>query len=307
MATKQQVKEFINTVAPLAILICNKKSRKVLPSVCVAQACLETGYGTTTKMIKANALYGIKVGTNKVKFGTAWKGRAYSTKTKECYYGSTMVEIVDVFRAYDSVQDSVEDYYDMLGSCSRYAKCIGETDAKKCITAIKTAGYATDPDYVSKIISIIKSNNLTQYDECMLGSKYGSGTAVESDTSNYKHKVGEKIRVSSYYSNSSAPITSAIIRNKTGTILKISRNRRNPYCFGDPNTKVATGWCNDGDIRETIIDEEVVVYTVKSGDTLNKIAKEYNTTPSAIVKKNKSTYPNMNANYIMVGWKLKIE
>ncbi len=66
-------------------------------------------------------------------------------KPKECYDGKTYISITDMFRSYDTVVDAVGDYYDMLGSCSRYEKCIGMTDAKQCITAIKNGGYATSP------------------------------------------------------------------------------------------------------------------------------------------------------------------
>lgn len=170
MATKKQVNDFIAMIAPIAVEICKKKSKKVLPSVCIAQACCESAYGTSTKMIKANAVFGIKVGKSKAHFGTAWKDKAYSTKTKECYDGKTYVAINDMFRAYDSIRDAVEDYYDMLGACSRYAGCIGVIDSTKAITAIKNGGYATDPKYISTITSIIKTNNLTKYDTYMIGT-----------------------------------------------------------------------------------------------------------------------------------------
>lgn len=169
MATTKQVQEFITLIAPLAVDICNSKEKKVLPSVCIAQACCESAYGTSPKMIKANAVFGIKVGKSKVHFGTAWKDKAYSTKTKECYDGKTYTTITDMFRAYDSIRDAVEDYYDMFGSCSRYAGCIGVTDYTAAITAIKNGGYATSPTYISTITSIIKKYNLTQYDACMAG------------------------------------------------------------------------------------------------------------------------------------------
>ena len=169
MATQKQVNDFIIMIVPIAIEICKQKKKKVLPSVCIAQACCESAYGTSPKMVRANAMFGIKVGKNKVHFGTAWKDKAYDTKTKECYDGKTYVEINDFFRAYDSICDSVEDYYDMLGTCSRYAGCIGELDYVKAITAIKNGGYATSPKYISTITSIIKKYNLTQYDTCMTG------------------------------------------------------------------------------------------------------------------------------------------
>lgn len=164
MATHAQVKAFINKIAPIAQEKVKGRKNCSLPSVCIAQCCCESAYGTSQKMMKANAILGIKVGKNKVHFGKAWKDKAYSTKTKECYDGKTYVDITDMFRAYDSIDDAIEDYYDMLQSCSRYKGCLNQTDPKVCITAIKNGGYATSPTYISTIMSIINKYNLTQYD-----------------------------------------------------------------------------------------------------------------------------------------------
>ncbi len=161
MATQAQIKAFIERIAPIAQA---KSKGRALPSVCIAQACSESAYGTSPKMIRANAVFGIKVGKSKVHFGTAWHDKAYSTKTKECYDGKTYTNITDLFRAYDSIDDAVEDYYDMLAACKRYKACVNEKDPQKCITAIKNGGYATDPKYVPTVMSIINKYNLTKYD-----------------------------------------------------------------------------------------------------------------------------------------------
>ena len=312
MATRSEVRAFITKIAPIVVNVCNKKSKKILPSVCIAQACCESAYGTSTKMIKANAVFGIKVGSKK-KYGTAWKGKAYNTKTKECYDGTNMVSIKDYFRAYDSIEDSVEDYYDMIGGLSRYKKAIGELDPKTCITAIKEAGYATDPNYVNTIMSIIKSNGLTAYDKYMKNSTSSSNNITSQQTGTLKHKIGEIITVSSYYASSTDPISKVIIKKNNGTIIKVKPGTNNPYCFGNPRTKVAVGWCNDGDIRSTSLapstssisnSNRTIIHKVKAGDNLTKIAKNYNTTVAKIVSKNKSKYPKITANYIVVGWEL---
>ena len=160
MATQQQAKTFINKLSKLAIAECEKRKKKVLPSVCIAQAALETGYGTSSLMNKANAYFGIKA-------TATWKGKVYNSKTRECYDGKTYTNITACFRAYDNVADSVADYYDLITNNSRYAAAVNETDAKTCITAIKRGGYATDPTYISKVMSIIKRYDLTQYDDVM--------------------------------------------------------------------------------------------------------------------------------------------
>ena len=164
MATPTEVKSFITKIAPIAQQEY-AKGKLILPSVCIAQACVESSYGTSGKMLRANAMFGIKVGKNKVHFGTAWKDKAYDTKTKECYDGKTYTTINDFFRAYDTVEDSVTDYYDLLCSSSRYKAAVGETDYVKTIKAIQNGGYATGLEYIQTVISIIERNNLTQYDK----------------------------------------------------------------------------------------------------------------------------------------------
>ena len=180
MATQKQVNDFINKVAPIAQAKASGRDKWSLPSVCIAQCCCESAYGTSPKMMNANAILGVKVGNNKVHFGTAWKDKAYSTATKECYDGKTYVNITDMFRAYDSIEDAIEDYYDMLAACSRYKGCLNQIDPLKCITAIKNGGYATSPTYISTIKNIINKYSLTQYDAVVTrasaqGNKYQVG------------------------------------------------------------------------------------------------------------------------------------
>lgn len=180
MATKEQVNNFINMIAPIAQNLCKTREKWILPSVCIAQACCESAYGTSKAMAGANGLFGFKVGRG-VRYGNAWKGKSYNTKTKE-FYGQ-YVSIRDNFRAYDTVEEAVEDYMDLLCSLSRYNAAVCETDPKKCITAIKNGGYATSPTYINTIMSIISRYNLTQYDSVVTGKrqtlKFGSwGTDV---------------------------------------------------------------------------------------------------------------------------------
>lgn len=165
MASKAQANEFLTMMIPIAQRQAKKHNNQVYASVCIAQAIHESGWGTSTKMAKANALFGIKVGNSAYKFGTAWKGASYNTKTKEYYNGSlTPTVITDNFRAYDSVEDATEDYFDMLCHCKRYKGALNQPTPEKCIQGIIAGGYATGPSYVNAIVKIINSYNLKQYD-----------------------------------------------------------------------------------------------------------------------------------------------
>nr|DAF53864.1 MAG TPA: Muramidase (flagellum-specific) [Myoviridae sp. ct2Qy24] len=164
MATREQALGFIKEIAPIVQDVCKSRDKWILPSVAIAQAACESNWGTSKAMAAANGLFGFKVGKG-IKYGDGWKGKSYSTKTKEFYNG--YVTITDNFRAYDSVRDAVVDYMDLLCSLSRYKAAANETNAQKCITAIKNGGYCTSPTYIATIMSIIRTYNLTQYDSAV--------------------------------------------------------------------------------------------------------------------------------------------
>lgn len=166
MASSAQVKAFIERMAPIAVTQAKKHGNKIFPSVCIAQACCESAYGTTQRMIKANAVFGIKVGKAAYHFGKAWKDLSYNSKTKEVVKGK-YEEIRDDFRAYASLEDATEDYFDLLCTASRYKKALNAKDYKACIRAIAPSYATAEQDnckYSKTIISIIEKYGLTKYD-----------------------------------------------------------------------------------------------------------------------------------------------
>lgn len=164
MATKSQVSAWIHRIAPIAVREAKKHDNIIFPSVCIAQSCIESGYGTTPKMINANAVFGVKVGSGK-KYGTAWKGMAYKTGTTEYYDGKTATKIKDYFRAYDSIEESVEDYFDLVTTLKMYIYAWKQDTPLACIQGLQKAPYATAPTYVRDVMNIINKYNLTAYDE----------------------------------------------------------------------------------------------------------------------------------------------
>ena len=115
MVNKMERSEFINIVAPLVQNENKKRGNPLFSSVVISQAALETGFGISQIMLKANAIFGIKA-------TKGWTGKVYSSKTKECYDGSNMTTITDYFRAYNSLEESVADYFDLITKNSRYRK-----------------------------------------------------------------------------------------------------------------------------------------------------------------------------------------
>lgn len=154
MASAQQAKEFIKTIAPIVMEVCARRGYgDVQAYTCIAQACCESNYGTAALMKNANAFFGIKA-TSKWVHTAKYGGKVYNTRTKECYDGKTYTNITAAFRAYNSMKDSIEDYFDLMAS--RYSLSLAALTVSQCITAIKNGGYATSPTYVSTILSIYK-------------------------------------------------------------------------------------------------------------------------------------------------------
>nr|DAQ05967.1 MAG TPA: Muramidase (flagellum-specific) [Caudoviricetes sp.] len=149
--------EFLETVSKLVVEENNRRGNPLYSSVVIAQALCESAWGQSQIMMKANAIFGIKAFSD-------WKGKVYNAKTQECYDGSNYTDIQACFRAYNSLEESISDYFDLITKAERYRKACVADSPLECITAIKNGGYATSPTYINTIMSIINSNNLTKYD-----------------------------------------------------------------------------------------------------------------------------------------------
>lgn len=147
--------QFFATLAPLAVR-ARREGSPMFPSVRLAQNLLETG-GVIHSW---NNLGGIKVGSGRTT--PYWRGRTVSKDTWEVYDGRRVEESAD-FRAYDSVYDYYKDQ-DLLFELSRYAPVRNAKTPEAQARALQTSGYATDPQYASKLISIINTYDLKRFD-----------------------------------------------------------------------------------------------------------------------------------------------
>lgn len=148
-------KNFIETVGKLAQT--DSHADRILPSVTIAQAILESGWGKSLLTTRGSALFGIKAGKN-------WTGRVYSCRTQECYDGVHFTTETACFRAYGSWAESIADHGAFLCGSSRYRNVVGERNYRMACHALKAAGYATDPAYDAKLIHLIETYGLTKYD-----------------------------------------------------------------------------------------------------------------------------------------------
>jgi peptidoglycan hydrolase FlgJ len=133
------------------------KKLGVSPKGMLAQAVLESGWGQripkTAEGRSSFNVFGIKAGAN-------WTGARAVADTVE-FNGTVAKRQQAVFRAYDSIQDSVNDYVKLLGSSPRYSAALSSgSDPAAFVQAMGSSGYATDPQYVNKLKQILTSDRL---------------------------------------------------------------------------------------------------------------------------------------------------
>jgi flagellar protein FlgJ len=141
--------DFVATVMPAARAAADKLG--VDPAAIVAHAALETGWGrhmpASSDGTPSFNLFGIKA-------GAGWQGAGVSAGTRE-YVAGGMQNVDARFRAYASPAESIGDYADFLRSNPRYAAALGTgADIGAFAAALQRAGYATDPDYASKLAAV---------------------------------------------------------------------------------------------------------------------------------------------------------
>ena len=134
---------------------------RILPSVTIAQACLESGWGTSELATKANNLFGIKAKED-------WKGESYTVKTAEYDKNNKKFYIDAAFRKYRNWQCSLVDHARFFHTPAwredNYKAVIGEVDYRKACKALQSAGYATSQEYGNQLIGLIEMYKLDKYD-----------------------------------------------------------------------------------------------------------------------------------------------
>lgn len=153
--------EFIELIAPLAQK-AYKELGKVKPSVCIGMACVECAYGRAGS-VRHNSLLGQKVGTGRTAT-KYWNKAFFNSTTKEEYTVGVHTIIKSAFRAYDSFEQCIYNYYELLNT-SLYKKVLASSPYDEQMRQIKEAGYMTSSTEVMTVLSIIKQYNLTKYDD----------------------------------------------------------------------------------------------------------------------------------------------
>jgi flagellar protein FlgJ len=150
---KMSPDSFFEWISPSATKICKKYG--IYPSVCMAQAAIESGWGES--IIGEYNLFGRKAveGDNQIILPT------------DEYINGQWVVVDAPFKLYNTLDEAIEDYCILLTSTdwnNPYLKCLqflpNRDEYVQCMAGV----YATSPAYAKSILNTIRANNLTKYD-----------------------------------------------------------------------------------------------------------------------------------------------
>ncbi|KRM68304.1 glycoside hydrolase family 73 protein [Apilactobacillus ozensis] len=152
-------KNFINKIIPSAYRAQRKYN--ILASVSIAQAILESDWGTSGLSVKYNNLYGMKTSIH--------DSDAVNLSTQE-YVNGQFITTTGRFKVYQSWDESVLAHAALLKNGTswnpqQYQDVVNSDNYVEAAAGLQSDGYATDPSYTKKIIQIIEKYRLNQYDK----------------------------------------------------------------------------------------------------------------------------------------------
>jgi len=155
--TSQSMDDFVKSIWPYARQAANLLGLD--PKILVAQAALETGWGQfIAKDVdgsSSNNLFNIKSTSGS-------ENSSIKVKTTE-FVADTPIKMTASFKKYPTVGHSFKDYVSLIKGNNRYEEAVANAqDPQQYIKALSEAGYATDPNYANKIMSIYNGTELQQ-------------------------------------------------------------------------------------------------------------------------------------------------
>lgn len=151
------IDDFVKSIWPKA-----KQAASLMgldPKVLIAQAALETGWGKFVAKdadgTSSNNLFNVKTGASK-------EFDSVNINTTE-YIADTPIKMSASFRKYPSVEQSFNDYVLLIKGSERYQNALANAGSPELyVNELHKAGYASDPNYGSKILSIYHGDELNQ-------------------------------------------------------------------------------------------------------------------------------------------------
>lgn len=248
----QRYVEYINRYSGLAVE--QMKIYKIPASITLSQGLLESGAGQSTLSQQSNNHFGIKCPGK-------WTGKTVrhnDDAPNEC------------FRAYDDPRESYEDHSKFLTSGSRYAFLfnLDITDYKGWARGLKQAGYATDPSYANRLITIIETYELYQFDK--------KGYRPNNNTKEVKPRFN-RLAHQTYIMNDIIYVVAR--RGDTFEVIadEFDTSARKLIKYNDLHKEYSLA---EGDIvylhkKKKSADPKYTVHTVRENDSMHSISQRY--------------------------------
>ncbi|WP_458102755.1 autolysin [Enterococcus faecalis] len=295
LSPTQSPSEFIAELARCAQPIA--QANDLYASVMMAQAIVESGWGASTLSKAPNYnLFGIK---------GSYNGQSVYMDTWEYLNGKWLVK-KEPFRKYPSYMESFQDNAHVLKTTSFQAGVYyyagawkSNTSSYRDATAWLTGRYATDPSYNAKLNNVITAYNLTQYDTPSSGGNTGGGT-VNPGTGGSNNQSG----TNTYYTVKSGDTLNKIAAQYGVSVanLRSWNGISGDLIFVGQKLIVKKGASGNTGGSNNNQSGTNTYYTVKSGDTLNKIAAQYGVSVA-----NLRSWNGISGDLIFVGQKLIVK
>ncbi len=205
---------FIQQVGPMAQQVAG--GNDLYASIMITQAILESGWGQSLLMRQANNMFGIK---------GSYNGQFVEMRTLEDDGTGNLYEIVARFRKYPTLKETFEDNAHVLRTTSFTSGVFfyqgawrANTNSYRDAAQWLQGRYATDTTYASKLINLIETYNLTQYDQ---GGNNGGGSGSSNNPSNNQETtINQQFRTTAALNirsdaSTSANITGSLANNTT--------------------------------------------------------------------------------------------
>ena len=283
-------------------------------SVMIAQAILESGYGSSTLSSPPNHnLFGVK---------GSYNGQSVNMQTWEHFDGQNVI-INAQFRKYPSYRESFEDNARVLKTTSFYPGVYfysgawkSRTNSYRDATQWLTGRYATDPNYNNKLNNLIVTHNLTQYDSP--GSGNGGNNSGSNNNNgnnnNSNNNSNNNTNNASTHTVKSGDTLYGISMQYGVSVAQIKswNNLSSDTIYVGQKLKVKNGGGGTTNPPKPVTPTKPTdnnnntnnasTYTVKSGDTLYGIALKHNVSVAQI-----KSWNNLSSDTIYVGQKLKVK
>jgi len=284
---------YVNKYKDIAI---SEMERAGVPaSIKLAQALLESGAGTSTLSNRAKNHFGIKCG------GDRWKGKKYFHKDDDYDANGKLRE--SCFRVYKNPESSFIAHSDFLRDNPRYGFLfrLNPYDYKRWAYGLKKAGYATSATYPQKLVKLIETLELNQYDRMN-----ANDVIVENNSESYQESqlgviLNNDVKLVLAQGNETPQQLADRVNTKLNKILRYNEE------LNSPNQRLQRDERVYLQPKRNSFRGNKKYHYVQAGESLYNIAQLYGVKESKLRKRNRieeGQEPKFNEKIKLRGWKV---